>query len=218
MTYVITDYTSLQTAIAKELNRSSLTNEIPLWVQQLEQELALEPALVGERDDVQVTLQASPAALPADCVELRSLRYDDGVRFGAIDIVPVARLAAYRWQYGLTGSPRAVAVIGDGQQNYTQLLCAPVPDQAYVALASYRSGFDTLWDGTATSNWVLQKYSGLYLYGALRHSAPWLKDDDRLQTWGAEYRGILDAITAQTQRQRFPVDQPIVIKPRRAIG
>ena len=36
-----------------------------------------------------------------------------------------------------------------------------------------------------TTNWLLTEAPDVYLYGALVHSAPYLKDDARIQVWEA---------------------------------
>ena len=41
---------------------------------------------------------------------------------------------------------------------------------------------------------VLALAPDLYLYGALLESAPYIKEDGRLQTWGALYRSALDGL------------------------
>lgn len=48
-----------------------------------------------------------------------------------------------------------------------------------------------------TTNWLLQKWPDLYLYGALAHSAPYLRDDARVATWAGFYdRAMAEISTA----------------------
>lgn len=37
--------------------------------------------------------------------------------------------------------------------------------------------------GTTLTNWVLEQEPLLYLYGSLKHAAPYLMDDERIKTW-----------------------------------
>lgn len=53
---------------------------------------------------------------------------------------------------------------------------------------------------TNTTNWVLTRYPDLYLYGSLVHSAPYLKADERIQTWEAAYQTILRDIEVEADR------------------
>jgi hypothetical protein len=54
-----------------------------------------------------------------------------------------------------------------------------------------------------TSNWLLEHYPDAYLYGSLIHSAPYLKDDARLQVWAALYQSAIDAINAESEKAKF---------------
>ena len=49
---------------------------------------------------------------------------------------------------------------------------------------------------TASTNWLLTKCPGLYLYGSLIEAAAFMMDDGRIPVWGALYdnlkRGLLD--------------------------
>jgi len=43
----------------------------------------------------------------------------------------------------------------------------------------------------------------LYLYGVLMESAPYIKEDDRLQIWGLGYSSSLDGLNNLGFRQSF---------------
>ena len=62
----------------------------------------------------------------------------------------------------------------------------PTPDGAYSAILMYYAKIPTLSDSNET-NWLLTHHPDIYLYGALLHSAPYLKEDERAQTWAALY-------------------------------
>jgi hypothetical protein len=51
-----------------------------------------------------------------------------------------------------------------------------------------------------TTNWVLSRYPDLYLYGALVHTAPYLKADERIQVWESAYQTILKDIEVEADR------------------
>lgn len=52
-----------------------------------------------------------------------------------------------------------------------------------------------------SSNWVSLYFPDVYLYGALKEAAVWLKDDQRLALWQQEFRRRLDDLAAQGWNQ-----------------
>lgn len=59
--------------------------------------------------------------------------------------------------------------------------------------------------GTGNStNWALTHYPDLYLYGSLAHSAPYLKNDDRIAVWDGIYQKILNDIEIEADRAIRP--------------
>lgn len=55
-------------------------------------------------------------------------------------------------------------------------------------------------NNTTTTNWVLSRYPDLYLYGSLLHSAPYLKDDERIALWDGIYKTIMADIEVEADR------------------
>jgi len=49
----------------------------------------------------------------------------------------------------------------------------------------------------------LERYPDAYLYGALVHSAPYLRDDARTQVFAALYQNAIDAINAESERSKY---------------
>lgn len=70
--------------------------------------------------------------------------------------------------------------------NGTHWLVAPTPDQAYEFEILYYELPQLLSDSVAT-NWITEYAPQLLLYGTLLESAPFLKNDERMQTWQAMY-------------------------------
>jgi len=52
-------------------------------------------------------------------------------------------------------------------------------------------------------NWILMKHPDAYLYGALKHAAPYLEDDSRIGVWGGLYANAVEAINKQAIAQQF---------------
>ena len=47
---------------------------------------------------------------------------------------------------------------------------------------------------SAETNWLLTHHPDIYLYGALLHSAPFLQEDARAQTWAALYKSAVERV------------------------
>ena len=46
----------------------------------------------------------------------------------------------------------------------------------------------------APTNWLLTKHPDVYLYGALLESAPYTKEDERINVWGAGLTTVIDGL------------------------
>lgn len=71
----LSTYTTLQASVADWLNRADLTSQVVDFIRLAEAELDRHPSVVSELK-TQITLSASPTALPADCREVLSLYFD----------------------------------------------------------------------------------------------------------------------------------------------
>jgi hypothetical protein len=67
---------------------------------------------------------------------------------------------------------------------------APTPDAAYTIEMIYRQSIPPL--AINSTNWLLALAPDLYLYGALLESAPYIKEDGRIQTWGLGFGSALN--------------------------
>lgn len=197
------------------MNRSDLTNNIPDFIALVEADLRHDEAVSSYRRST-ITLNAATVALPSDFREFGSdgsLFFDDGIRQGPIEIVPPESWAAEEGRTGrLTGYPRFATVATDG----TELLLSPVPDQAYTAKIVYAIKLPVL-SATNASNWILDGHPDLYLYGALKHAAPFLKEDPRVATWGPFYDQAKARLRSFVIR-RAAGGNTMRMRPRRAIG
>jgi hypothetical protein len=53
------------------------------------------------------------------------------------------------------------------------------------------------------TNWLLTEHPDYYFYGSLVHSAPYLRDDERITTWGQLAQAAQDEMIAAGERARF---------------
>lgn len=96
----------------------------------------------------------------------------------------------------VAGRPKYYAITDGSIEVY------PTPNDDYTLEMVYYSKIIPL-DSTNTSNWVLTYFPDAYLYGALLHSAPFLGEDARLQTWSALYEKAINDINADSDKAKF---------------
>jgi hypothetical protein len=82
--------------------------------------------------------------------------------------------------------------------DYTHWLVAPTPDQPYSFEVLYYEEVQPL-DNTNQTNWFTQYAPQAMLYGALLQAMPFLKNDERLPLWQAQY----DKIVAQLKTENI---------------
>lgn len=72
------------------------------------------------------------------------------------------------------------------------------------------------WEGVALSsstNWLLTRYPGAYLYGGLLQATAFIGDDPRIPLWQQAYGQILQNIKADTLKQSWS-GQALTMKPQ----
>ncbi|HET7111731.1 MAG TPA: hypothetical protein VFI41_12740 [Gemmatimonadales bacterium] len=205
-------YAHLQTEITDLLDRGDLASKVPSWIDLVEAEI--QRILQGRdmRTTVALTFDTSGAvALPADYRSPVSLTLETDAFKGPIEITTYERLQTKRGQL-VNGQPLYAAVNG------SNLLVAPLPDSdtAYTGVLVYDATVAPLSD-TNTTNWVLTNHPDIYFYGAALHSAPYLRDDDRIPTWEKFYTKAVDQVRVARDRAEFGVNTPVV-RPKSALG
>ena len=68
-----------------------------------------------------------------------------------------------------------------------------------------------------TTNWLLSRAPDVYLYGALTHAAPFLKNDARLQTFGQIYLARVSSLQEESQKSMHS-GSPLISRTRRNYG
>ena len=192
---MITTYTELQTAITEWLGRdqdTTLIARIPTFVQMCEAKLnrTLFVRQMEQRSTTPVdTTQSEPEflELPSDFQSMRRIRLSSASGKPSLEFLPGFRLEEFRTNRAdATGQPQFFTIIGD------EIELAPTPDSDYTVEMIYRKNIPAL--SINSTNWLLTLAPDLYLYGSLLESAPYIKEDDRLQTWGTLYTASLDAL------------------------
>ncbi len=127
---------------------------------------------------------AATTALPTDLWQIRSLHLEADPRV-VLEPVSIAVLRS-RYNAAATGQPQVYAIVG---QN---LIFGPSPDSAYSATLVYKQSIEPLSDDNPT-NFILEKYTDLYLAGAMMWGEMTVWDDSR----AGQIKGWWDEITGE---------------------
>ena len=87
-----------------------------------------------------------------------------------------------------------------GDYDYTHWLIAPTPDVAYSVETVYYERVQPL-DSNNQTNWFTQYAPQAMLYGTLLQAMPFLKNDERLQMWQAQYTQIISTLKEEDKRR-----------------
>ena len=192
----ITTYTELQSAITDFLNRDDLSSVAPTFISLAEADIQrrVRHWRMEKRSTAELDTQYS--AIPADFVEVIRMYITSGDTKPLELISQGELLDRKRKNLNTSGSPSYYAITAG------EIEVFPVPDGTYDLELYYISRIPALSDSNA-SNWLLEQYQDAYLYGALVHSAPYLRDDARTQMWAALYQSAIDAINLESEKSKF---------------
>ena len=192
----LTTYDELKDSIADFLNRDDLTSVIPDFIALAEADMnrGLRHWRQEKRSTAEIDTQYS--AIPADFMEAIRF-YITSNDTSPLELISQSEMVDRRYRSGDTsGKPAYYAVTAGEIEVY------PTPDGTYDAELYYYSRITAL-SASNTSNWVLEYFPDAYLYGALVHSAPYLKDDERAQVWASLYANAISAINAESEKSKF---------------
>lgn len=184
-------YENLKAAIAKTANRKDTTfiDAVPDFIALAEAEMRRD---INGRSGVQIIdLSIDSDSYPLPCgfdgiVSINGRGGNSSITFVSSDAIGMDRA------YGGYGAS-SYTITGD------TIYFGRVPGDVRFA---YKALFAPL--GRAVRcNWILSKHPDAYLYGALKHSAPFLEDDERISTWGGLYAQAIQAINTQALEQTF---------------
>jgi len=192
----ITTYAELKTNIAEFLNRDDLASISSTFISLAEDDLNLRLRHWRQEKRSTAEIDTQYSAIPADMLEIIRF-YTTSRDTRPLELISQAEMLDRKFRnLNTSGQPAYYALTAGEIEVY------PVPDGTYTSELYYYSRIPALSDSN-TSNWVLDYYSSAYLYGSLIHSAPYLKDDARIQVWAALYQNAIDAINTESEKAKF---------------
>jgi len=202
---VITSYATLLTAATEWLARdqdSTLVARIPTFIQLFEAKVNRDlfvPQMETRSTTVVDTASDEPEfiSLPSDFQTMRRIRLSSVTGKPPLSFISGTQINTMRYASdNVTGQPTHYSIFGSEIELY------PTPNEDYTIEMVYRQRIPAL-TATNTTNWLLLLAPDFYLYGVLLESAPYIKEDGRLQTWGLGYSAALDGLNNLGFRQVF---------------
>jgi hypothetical protein len=192
----ITTYAELKTNIADFLNRDDLTSVSSTFVSLAEADLNRQIRHWRQEKRSTAEIDTQYSAIPADMLEVIRFYITSGDT-RPLELISQAEMLDRKFRnLNTSGQPAYYAVTAGELEVY------PVPDGTYTSELYYFGKTPALSDSN-TSNWILEHYPDAYLYGSLIHSAPYLKDDARIQVWAALYQNAIDAINTESEKAKY---------------
>ena len=192
----ITTYDELKTAIADTLNRDDLASSVPNFISLAEANMQRKIRHWRQEKRANAVIDSQYSAVPADFLEIIRFYITSGDTKPLELISQGELLERKRRNLKTSGSPSFYALTAGELEVY------PVLDGAYDAELYYYSRVPAL-TSVDTTNWLLDYFPDVYLYGSLVHSAPYLKDDERIRVWAALFQEAIDAINASSEKAKF---------------
>lgn len=184
----ITDYASLQTAVADFLHRDDLTSQIQDFIAIAETHLDADISAreMDTRIPISFTANNAYTAVPVGMLDIRRLSIQtDPIR--VLKYASPDEITA-DYPYSTTGTPMVFAIIGE------EIQVAPIPDTAYTGEVVYRKSIPRL--ATNLTNWLITKYPHVYLYGTLLMAEFYVEDQDKFAMIVAAYQKAVDGINS----------------------
>lgn len=192
-------------AVAQTLDRDDLTNQIPGFLVLAESEISNDTEDLQSVVRATFTLDEDYENLPPDfstpvALHLNGVQGNVEIRYRTPAVIEMLR------QQTFSGTPQFYTIVG------RQFWFDRTPNGEQAEIAYYPTIPPLVND--ADTNDLLQSTPALYLYGTLKHSAPFLREDDRVALWDTLYMKTLTKYLHQQGRAKFGAG-PLVARPRR---
>lgn len=174
-------YTELKDAVANWLAREDLTARVPEFIALCEAKLNRN--LFVRQMEIRSTTTCDTSndepefiSLPSDFQSMRRIRLSSVTGKPHLNYLSGTQIDELRYGAANTAAqPTHFTIVGD------EIELLPTPDADYTIEMVYRKNIPAL--ASTSTNWLLTLAPDAYLYGALLESAPYIKEDARIQTW-----------------------------------
>lgn len=190
----IGNYTQLQTAVTNWLDNAEISAYVPDFIALGEADLWNDVRTREMESVTTITLSGSTQALPTNCIEIRRVDKWENSAYTNMQYVSEDTLTQ---KYKASGNPEYFTIIGS-------TIYFESDGSGMVVRISYYNKMDPL--ATTSTNSLLTNRPNLYLYSALKHSAPFMQEDNRIAVWAQMYASHVDSANmADMNRYSGPI-------------
>jgi len=190
-----------------ERNDTATLDKIPLFIMLAEQVIASKIKFLGNLTVNTSNMVANNAVIakPARWHKTVSMNITVAGERQPVLLRKYEYLRNYAPDPTETGMPKYYA-----DYDYSNWLVAPTPDSAYDFEVLYYERVQPL-DSSNQTNWFTVYAPQALLYGSLLQAMPFLKNDDRIPMWQAQYDAIMATLSEEDKlrvadRQAIAVD------------
>ena len=188
-------YDSLTTSVLQYLERSdkAVVDAIPTFITLCEFEIAQNIKTLGQMEVVDSTMQIGNPIIPKPARWRKTTSMtlsNDGIKQPVL-VRKLEYLNNYDQDVGQTGMPLYYA-----DYDYDHWLVAPTPDKAYPFEVLCYTRLPPL-SAQNQTNWLTQNAPNAMLFGTLKQTAPFLKNDARLALWKQMFDEALSALKTE---------------------
>ncbi len=189
-------YSELKSNIASYLNRSDLTDQLDIFIDQTEAEINRR---IRNKDMVKratAVVENQYLTLPTDWLEVINVEIQSN-NFTPLFQQSIESLDVYRRSTdNVTGQPIYFSIVND------TLEVAPSPDGSYTLQLTYFGKIDALSDSN-TSNFISNNNPDVYLYGALKHASIFLMEDERVGLFSSQFEKALEEMRLAQEKAEY---------------
>jgi len=188
-------YASLVTDISSYLERTDTATieKIPTFIMLAEQVISTEIQFLGNLTVVTSTMNIGEPII------VKPARWRKTVSINLIDNSQRQPVFLRKYEYLRNYWPNATqrdTPVYYCDYDYTHWLVAPTPDLAYNYEVLYYERVQPL-DVTNQTNWFTQYAPQAMLYGSLLQAMPFLKNDERMPMWQAQYDRVIATLKTE---------------------
>jgi len=188
-------YSSLVTDISSYLERTDTATieKIPTFIMLAEQVISAEIQFLGNLTVVTSTMNVGEPII------VKPARWRKTVSINLIDNSQRQPVFLRKYEYLRNYWPNATqrdTPVYYCDYDYTHWLVAPTPDLAYNYEVLYYERVQPL-DVTNQTNWFTQYAPQAMLYGSLLQAMPFLKNDERMPMWQAQYDRVIATLKTE---------------------
>jgi len=192
---VITDYASLQAAIADYLARTDLTTQITTFINQGESRIYRDLRVEAMIETINATVTTNAVPVPADYLEMRDLWVSVNGGLQAMERVSSFWLHSQFPLQSSSGSPYYYAREG------ANFILAPYPDGGYTIAGQYYGRLASL-SNSNTSNWLTTSNPDLIFAAAMLEAGTYLMDPQAVPYWEGRYQQIMAGVQQADRNER----------------